>query len=266
MIATAQQEDDAPATTSLLSTSAGVDFTSAYFFRGYLQEDDGLIAQPWFEVGATLIEADHEDEPQLDLVIGTWNSFHSEQTGALGGSVDSWYENDIYAGLSLALHQFEFGLGYTIYQYPNSTFNTVHEIGITTSYTPENETLTGIIGSPSAGIYFEVDNSNVNSDPATFFQIALGPSHPIDDEGNTNISVPVELGLSLSDYYEGTDDETFGYFSVGAEIDHTIPVDRVGDLTFSAGVTLLVLGDTTETANNGDDVEVLAYVGTSISF
>ena len=30
-----------------LSFSLGADITSEYFFRGYLQEDQGLIFQPW---------------------------------------------------------------------------------------------------------------------------------------------------------------------------------------------------------------------------
>lgn len=251
---------------SLLSTSLGVDITTAYFFRGYRQEDDGFISQPWFEVGAVLIEPGEEGDFQLDLVAGTWNSFHSEQTGALGGSVDSWYENDVYAGLNLTTGQLSFGLGYTIYQYPNSTFNTVHEVGLTASYTPQDETVAAILGSPSVGIYFEVDNSNVNDDPASFVQLAAGPTHALDESGDTNISVPVELGLSLSDYYEGDSDETFGYLSVGAGFDHTVHLERAGDLTFTAGVTLLFLGDTTEAVNNGDDVEVVASIGVSLAY
>lgn len=262
----AQEGEAIESPPSLLSTSLGVDITSAYFFRGYLQEDDGFIAQPWFEVGAVLIEPGEGGDFQLDLAAGTWNSFHSEQTGALGGSVDSWYENDIYAGLNLTTGQLSFGLLYTIYQYPNSTFNTVHEVGVTASYTPENETAVSILGTPSVGVFFEVDNSNVNDDPASFVQLAAGPTHALDESGDTNISVPVELGLSLSDYYEGDSDETFGYLSVGVGLDHTVHLERAGGLTFAAGVSLLFLGDTTEAVNNGDDVEVVASIGVSLAY
>jgi len=39
----------------LVSLSVGSDFTTAYFFRGILQERDGFIWQPYGEIGFSLL-------------------------------------------------------------------------------------------------------------------------------------------------------------------------------------------------------------------
>lgn len=46
--------------TGKLSFSAGVDFTTQYFFRGILQENQDFIAQPFGEITATLYEGDRK--------------------------------------------------------------------------------------------------------------------------------------------------------------------------------------------------------------
>jgi hypothetical protein len=45
----------------LVSLSVGSDFTTAYFFRGILQERDGFIWQPYGELGFNLFTADEEE-------------------------------------------------------------------------------------------------------------------------------------------------------------------------------------------------------------
>src|SRR5687768_14677751 len=57
-----------------LSVSAGIDFTTAYFFRGYNQEDQGLIAQPYANIYAKLIA---NEDLTATAYVGTWNSLHS---------------------------------------------------------------------------------------------------------------------------------------------------------------------------------------------
>jgi hypothetical protein len=262
----AQDELEAAPTESLLSAAFGVDFTSAYFFRGYLQEDAGLIAQPWFEASMVLVEPDGDSDITLSGTLGTWSSIHSEQTGALGGSVDSWYENDVYAGLTLATGNLEFGLGYSVYQYPNSTFNTVQEIGATAAYDISEFPISEFVGTPSIGIFTEVDNSNVGTGTASYLQLDAGPSFALTEDEETSLSIPVSVGVSLDDYYVGTDDEFFGFASIGASVDHNIPIDRAGTLTITAGVNVLLLGDTTKAANNGDEADASVFVGCTMSF
>src|SRR5262245_31103950 len=67
--------------TGALTLSGGVDWTTAYFFRGYNQEDTGLILQPYATITANLYDSDAFD---VNAYIGTWNSFQSAQTLASG--------------------------------------------------------------------------------------------------------------------------------------------------------------------------------------
>src|SRR5262245_33911714 len=78
-----------------LSLSVGSDFTTAYFFRGILQERDGFIWQPYGELGFNLFTADEgSSEPvkSFSLFAGSWNSIHSEKTLASGSGPGNWYE------------------------------------------------------------------------------------------------------------------------------------------------------------------------------
>ena len=115
------------------------------------------------------------------------------------------------------------------------------------------------------GFAGESDNSNVGDDEAIYFQLDLGPTFDV-FEGKASLSIPVSLGLSLDDYYVGTDDETFGYFSIGATLE--VPLESLEgcSATFNAGVNFLVLGDTAEAANNGDSSDVYAFAGIALSF
>lgn len=262
--ATAQ---DMETDSSRLSGSFGATVTSEYFFRGYLQEDNGFIAQPWFDLGISLYEPTSDDGVAISANVGIWNSFHSKHTGANGSGAEAWYEADLYGGLTFAWNAFEFGVGYTFYTYPsNSDFPTVQELGLTLGIDLPDEEWTGrLLGDLSFGVYFETDNSNVGDDEAAYFQFDFGPSFDVFDGGAT-LSFPVSLGLSLDDYYVGDDDETFGFLSVGAAIEVPLAWEGMGDVAFTAGVNALLLGETTETVNDDDDVAVYGYVGLSFSF
>ena len=258
---TAAQESDSGRS----SVDLGLGITSSYFFRGYNQEDTGAIFQPWAEIGFALVDGGN-GSPSIGAAFGTWNSYHSANTGATGNGADAWYESDIYGGFTFGWDTFELGVGYTFYTYPSSDFNTVQELGLTLGIDlPDDEWTGNWIGDVTLGFYFEVDNSNVGADEAAYFQLDFGPSFEVFN-GDATLSVPVSLGLSLDDYYVGTDDETFGFLSIGAELEVALGSGDFGTTAFTAGITALILGDTTEASNNGDGSEVLAYAGLSLSF
>src|SRR5512145_1806963 len=71
--------------TGKLTFSGGNDFTTAYFFRGILQERDGFITQPYGEVGVKLHEAEEGPVRGFTLFAGLWNSIHGKQTGNVSG-------------------------------------------------------------------------------------------------------------------------------------------------------------------------------------
>ncbi len=267
MPAHAADDPPDPLNQGRLSFSLGADITSEYFFRGYLQEDQGLIFQPWAELGVMIVEA-MDNSPGVSLVFGAWNSFHSEKTGATEGNLQSWYESDLYTGITLDWDAFSLGASYTIYTYPSGDISTVHEIGVSAGVTlPEDTIFQKVLGDISLGLYFEVHNSNVNIDEAIYMELGFGPSFDIFDEKAT-LSIPVALGFSINDYYidpSGSDD-FLGYASVGADVAIPLGSGLYGEWTLNVGVNLLLLGSAAEAANTGDSVAVYVYTGVSMSY
>ena len=250
-----------------LSFSFGAEITSAYFFRGYVQEDQGFIFQPWAELGVTLVDG-VDNSPGVSLVFGNWNSFHSEKTGATESNLQAWYESDFYGGLTLQWDGFSLGVSHTVYTYPNSDFNTVQEIGVTAGFSlPQDSICQKLLGDISLGVHFEVDNSNVFTDEAIYMELAFGPSFDIFEDKAT-LSIPVTFGFSLEDYYiEGSgDDDFFGYASISADVAIPLGSGKYGEWSMNVGGNLLFLGSAAEAANGGDDVEAIGYIGLSVSY
>ena len=116
---------------SRLSGILQLDLTNAYFFRGILNERDGLIAQPWAELYVSLYSAEDGAIRNVTLGAGVWTSIHSEETLA-ADSPESVYETDLYPLLSVG---FANGLTltttYYFYTSPNDAFDTVEELNFT---------------------------------------------------------------------------------------------------------------------------------------
>lgn len=263
-------EAEEPAVNSgAISLSGGFDLATAYFFRGYNQEDQGLIVQPFLNLYFTL--SDSETNP-VTAYIGTWNSFHEEKTGADPGSFGAWYESDLYAGVDVGLGGgFTIGAIYTLYAYPNGAFDTIEELGFKLSYDD-----TGKLGLPFAlkpyvGVYFETDDDNGSED--TYLEVGIAPTvYTFNESSDTPISltVPVAVGMSLDDYYfdNGGDEEFLGYFSVGlaASMPLKLP-SSFGEWSLNASVTWLqLLADGLETANNDDSTEIIGKIGLSFAY
>ena len=85
-----------------VSISAGMDFTTAYFFRGILQERNGFIWQPYAGINFKLFEGgDDSFVDSLIFSVATWNSVHSNKTLASGSGPTNWYESDVIVGGTL---------------------------------------------------------------------------------------------------------------------------------------------------------------------
>lgn len=269
-----------------LSLSIGVDWASQYYFRGIVQETEGLIVQPYFEVGWSLYQNKHT---KISLAVGLWNSFHSGPTGADGhelgkgdGAVEtadpkSWYEADFYSTLSLTFFQsISLGLTYTAYLSPNKAFTTTHELAISLSYDDSAlfaRMLGGRFGGfqPSITVAIEVEGGAIGN-KGTYMGIAVDPGFKIYEGSALTLSagVPLELGLGLGDYYDdpGKSADTFGYFTAGIRAGlglGFIPA-RFGSWSVTAAARALVLGDLMTAANADRGAEFLASTGLACSY
>lgn len=256
----------------VVNGSFGVDFTTAYYFRGILQENQGVISQPWVELGYNLFTADGDDTlKNVDLAFGLWNSLHDGPTGGAGGI---WYESDFYATLTAGFSEhLTLGTTYTAYTSPNDSFGTVQELAFSVGLDDSDLWGGSFSLKPSFLFAFELTGqADAGSGRGKYAQFGIEPSFEAGQLGGQpiTISVPVTVGLSLKDYYEfGTgNDETLGYVDVGVVISsplHFLP-SRMGPWGASFGVHALMLGDTNEALNNDEGTEVIASFGLSTTF
>ena len=250
-----------------LTLSGGVDFVTAYFFRGYNQEDGGLIAQPYITLTAAIAST---DDYTLNAYVATWNSFQSAQTLASGSGPAAFYENDIYGGLDLVLGKFTVGALYTFYQYPNGAFQTIQEVGFKFGY-DDTELMKGagvnFALKPFAGIYIETSDGNGTDD--TYAEVGIAPSFAV-DEGKITLSFPVVLGLSIDHYYLDADgeNEIFGYGGISALATIPLPIpEKYGAWSLTGGVQYLQLfANSAAAANNGDWNQFIGKLGIGFSY
>ena len=241
-----------------LTLTAGLHVPSVYLFRGILQESDpDLTFWPFFDVGAALYSGDGGLK-SVGVNVGVWNSLH---TGSSGGSLTGiHYEEDFYATLALG-----FGGGVTVsqtftaYTSPNRFFRTVEEISFKVAQSSRM--------APYGIIAFELDGqADGGANEGTYFEFGVGPSWPAG--GSRTIAIPLKLGLSLNDYYEGpTGDEKFGFFDIGAL--YTVPFSgskRYGSWSFHAGVDVFTFGETTKSFNKGDKTRVVGQAGITLTY
>ncbi len=261
--------------TGRLSLSAGVDWTSAYFFRGIKQETEDLILQPYGELGIKLVDQAGA-LTSLTVTGGVWNSFHTGPTGSDSPTASDpkvWYEFDGYVRLSAVLWEdlTTYAL-YTAYISPNDAFGTVQELAFGVGYN-DAKLLGPFALNPSVLIAFELDGqADAGADKGVYAQIGIAPGYTFLAESAypISISVPLSVGLSLSDYYEfGTgSDDTFGYFSGGVTV--SVPLAFIppafGKWLVKAGVTVLYLGDNLKVLNDGDQVQVIGTAGLAFTY
>ncbi|HEX6810461.1 MAG TPA: hypothetical protein VF384_02455 [Planctomycetota bacterium] len=278
-LAFAQAPPAVAASPKVVSGEMGLRFTSQYFFRGIVQENQGIIAQPWLELGYDLYEG-KDTVKNLDLTFGLWNSLHDGPTGSGGSGQSMWYESDFYIGLSADVgERLTLGMTYTSYYGANGVRPNVQELAFSAVYNDEKGKLISSVESglqPSVVLAFELDgqaDGGTAGNLGTYLQLGVEPSWNIGKIGKTDVTlaVPVTMGFSLKDYYENAgDDEFFGFFDVGAVASCALPwmPSRLGPWTADLGLHWLVLGDTNQErfGTGGDSSELIISLGASTTF
>jgi hypothetical protein len=267
----AQDVMTAPGTepnTGAMHLDAGVEWTSAYYFRGLLQEDDGFILQNWIDLGIDLYEGDNWT---MAANIGIWNSMHGETdtAGTTDDITEHWYEADLYAGLAFEVEAWTFGVSTIYYTSPSDAFSSIVELDFTCAYDDRDLWGGDFALNPSVTLAIETHDDGGSEDTYLELGIAPGCTWDIDDNTAVDFTFPVTVGLGVDDYYidAGGDDDFFGFLQVGADASMALPLpDRYGMWSLNGGVHLLFLGDAAEDTNGGDDFEVIGRLGVSLAY
>jgi hypothetical protein len=259
--ALAQAADPNPGAITL---TTGLDIPSVYFFRGIRQESDPKITMfPYGDVGIALFSGDGGVK-SASINFGVWNSLQTGSSGSEGSpGKQAHYEEDFYATFSLGFAgATTAGVTYTAYTSPNGMFRTVKEVLFKVSQ--------GSKFAPYGLVAFELSEGQADggANKGTYAELGVAPSFPLGG-GKATLAIPVKLGLSLKDYYEGADgDSKFGYIDVGALV--TVPLTGVpssfGSWNIHGGVDVFGFGDTTKAFNKGDSAQVIAMGGIGLSY
>ncbi len=255
---------------------AGVDVTTAYLFRGVLQEHGGFqIFQPYADIGIDLYEGEGTVR-SVGVAMGVWGSIHGRKTFADGTGPSNLYEVDIYPSVSVGWPGgIATDVSYLIYAGPNGSFQTIQEIDAGISW-DDSEVLDlgGVTLNPSALFGFEISNTVLGSDEGISLDLGLEPSYTLmaDSSYPLTLSMPLTLGLSVSDYYACDDcgpdgeelpDEAFGYFGFGfgASVPFSFVPADFGEVSASAGIDVYVFGDNLRAFNGLGNVYPVGTLG-----
>jgi hypothetical protein len=276
--ASAQTPEPADPNPGNLTLTGSFDVVSTYMFRGIRQNSTGIALWPSADLGIALYSGDGGLK-STGLNLGTWNSLNTGDTGSDGPSGKLWYESDFYTTLTLGFGGgTSLGTTYTAYTSPNNAFTTVKEfmfkVGV--DDTPH---LGKFALKPYGLVAFEFDTeqgvgqADGGAKAGRYLELGVSPGY---SGARASVSVPVKLGVSLSNYYElniGTsdapvfEDNAFGYFSVAGLV--TVPLGRpskFGTWNLHGGVEIQALGDTTKALNGGDGSRVIGSIGLGFSY
>jgi hypothetical protein len=247
--APAPAEEAAPA--KRLTVTTGVDFTSAYLFRGIRQHSGGTIAQPFYDLGIALGHG-------VSANVGGWNSVHS--TAAAG----NWYESDVYGSVTFTAGKLKPGLLYTSYTSPADSFATVQELA---GVLAVDDSANPFPLSPKIVLAFELGDGEADGglNKGTYLELGVRPTvklHP-----KATLAIPVKTGLSVNKYYEGPNgDDHFGYFDTGLQLSVPVVSGKGGSLEVHGGVDFMWLGSNLKLLNGDDGFKPVSLIGFTFTY
>jgi hypothetical protein len=247
------------------------DVTNAYYFRGILQEREGVQLEPWTEVYLNLYSAEEGFLRGITIGGGAWLSFQSERT--LASEDPQWlYEADYYPLLSLA---FAGGVGLTTtyywYSSPNGAFATAQELDFKFTW-DDSEAFGRWSMKPWLNLAIETKNTAFGPNEGEAVQLGIAPTLWTSEskEYPVTLTGTGELGLAIKNYYEnaGGGENTFGYGNVGllASLPLTFVPEGAGAWTLSMGAKYFFFSETLENANGGRSTYPVGTASLAVAF
>ena len=241
--------EGAPAKSYTVTT--GLDFTSAYLFRGIRQHSGGTIAQPYGDVAYAFKHGITAD-------IGTWNSIHS--TAPEG----NWYERDYFGSLTFAAGKLKPGLLYTSYTSPADSFATVKELAGTLGI---DDSKSAFPLNPKIVLALELGQGQADGGAGKGTYLELGVRPTVKLAPKVTLAIPVKTGLSAHNYYEGpTGDNRFGYFDTGVSLSVPVISGKSGTFEIHGGVDFMWLGDNMKLLNDNDGFKPVTLIGFTYTY
>ncbi len=243
----ATQPGDATARTGAFrgfSFAIGVDVPTAYYYRGYLQQDRGLILQPFMTASMNF---QPRDGLSIQPYVGWTNTFFGNDNADLsaahsggigrgvrsrvtevpgvppsneptfvidlvptGGDGRGWYESDIMVGTSIYFKDLFIDVNYHVHLFPDDVHDTMQEIGGKISYDlarlwdRDTPALNRTFSLRPAFTIY-TELSDDNGGEETFMELALEPAWRFEAFGRrAAITTPIAVSGSPDGYYVDT--------------------------------------------------------------
>jgi hypothetical protein len=234
-----------------VTVTTGIDFTSAYMFRGIKQHSGGTIAQPYADFGIALGHG-------VNANVGNWDSLHSS------GPSGTWYESDYYGSLTFTAGNLKPGVLYTSYTSPTDGFTTVHELA---GVLAADDSKSAFPLSPKAILAFELSDGQADGGANKGVYLELGVRPAVKLAPKVTLAIPVKTGLSVKDYYEGPlGNNHFGFFDTGLQLSVPVASGKSGTLELHGGVDFLWLGDNLKLLNGDDGFRPVGLFGFTFTY
>lgn len=258
---------------SCITGDIGFDITSQYITRGLVQENQGAIVQPYFDLYFRLYEGSGALS-KVSLNLGTWSSVHSHKHPASGSTTSAWYEFDYSVGATFEFGKLSVTPSLFTFLSPSDVFADSYNININVSY-DDSDLLGAFALHPHAAVLFELEGkAGSGADEGVYYEFGIAPGF---QAGPVSISLPITVGLGSHGFYgdpTGTgDDDLFGFVSAGiaAEYPITCIPECYGTWALKANVTYYHLGDNAALAsvpavNDGDDNQIVFGGGMVVRF
>lgn len=237
----------APLAAFAADASVGVDFASAYVFRG-VTFNDGLVAQPYADVSG------------LPIDFGVWANLDlSDHDGAL--EEGQFSEVDLYASYSLPIEgPVGLSIGYTEYLYPGAGGdpepNDEGDIVATQGEADRELSLSAgldTVLAPSLTVYYGLDGA---IESGIYVELAVEAGMDLSEAASLSI------GATLGYYSPDEGEEGLNDGSVSAGISYALSESA----EIAASVTYVAQLDDEVLSDEDYDTEIFGVVGVSYGF
>jgi hypothetical protein len=226
---------------SCITGDLGVTFVSEYISRGLVQQNQGVIAQPYLDLYFKLYEGTGFIN-KVVVQLSFWSDIgsHVEPVGNQT-TVRNWYEFDWDPGIAITFAKnFTLTTSYYEFDSPGNAFNTARSINVNLAY-DDTDLLHDFALHPHFTWLAELNapgTAGLNQN-AFYYEIGIAPGHTW---GPVTLTIPITVGLGSDGFYN---DQTYGYFAAGPQI--SVPLSFIpecyGKWTFSGGYTYYNLGE-----------------------
>ncbi|MDD5350140.1 MAG: hypothetical protein PHQ12_08010 [Chthoniobacteraceae bacterium] len=230
-------------TKSIITGDLGVNFVSEYISRGAMQENKGVIAQPYADLYFSLYEGEGFVN-KVALNLGVWSSFHSTHTLAPSNArFPAWYEFDYTPGVSVTFAKnYTFTASYFEFDSPSDAFDASRNINLNLAYN-DTDILGAFALHPHVAYLRELDGvaaTGVGSS-GNYYELGVAPALPA--YGPVTITFPVTAGFGSNHFY--AENKAFGYASggVNASIALACIPAQYGTWAVNLGATYYYLAD-----------------------